>query len=192
MSLDSDGHHLFTRFASLRALQLGSALADRVGDHGAADWYADMARKLEQRLANFWIYDKGNHGTGYWASTIFGHDQLDNDLRARTADRQGLVYEDDGVESAVNRGEGYDRTGLDCAFLLCSIHFGTLYPRSTMDWTSFEPSHPGTLGTLHRYITSFAGLYEINERRNWTEGWAVGRYSEDVYDGVGKSLAHPW
>jgi hypothetical protein len=39
---------------------------------------------------------------------------------------------------------------------------------------------------------TFAGLYKINDGRNWTQGWAVGRYAEDVYNGVGTSRGNPW
>ena len=49
---------------SMRALQAGTLLAIRLDDRGAAEWYHDTARKIEQRLANFWTYrpEGGGHG----------------------------------------------------------------------------------------------------------------------------------
>jgi glucoamylase len=48
------------------------------------------------------------------------------------------------------------------------------------------------LSTLRAYIVSFDGLYAVNEGKNWTKGWVVGRYKEDVYNGVGTSQGNPW
>jgi len=77
-------------------------------------------------------------------------------------------------------------TGLDCAFLLSVIHaFDRDYE------TSFRIDDPGVVSTLREYIRSFDGLYCINEGQKWTDGWAVGRYAEDVYDGVGDSVGNP-
>ena len=122
---------------------------------------------------------------------------LESSINDRDNDKDdGGVNDKHGVNDYVSDSSQqwieYGRTGLDCAFPMCVIHAGTLYPDTTKSWTSFEPTHPSVLGTLHRYILSFDGLYAINAGRKWTDGWALGRYAEDVYDGVGQSLAHPW
>ena len=219
----SNGHHLFTRLVSLRALQAGSQLAVRLGDPSAADWYSSVADNIEQRLANFWTYDNGDSEAGYWLASTFGREQLDEGT-LRQAEKRNVsspltshgssfvnssgpwtASDGSGGEEGGKGGKGeeggegeeasqdwYSRTGLDCAFPLCVIHTGTLYPHSDLSWTSFEPSHPGVLTTIHQYILTFDGLYAINDGRKWTEGWALGRYAEDIYDGVGQSLAHPW
>ncbi|KLT45107.1 hypothetical protein CC85DRAFT_241547 [Cutaneotrichosporon oleaginosum] len=76
------------------------------------------------------------------------------------------------------------RTGLDAAILLASLHAG--------GGNATEDLAPGTmLSSLRQYVLSFAGLYETNSG-NWTDGWLVGRYAEDVYDGVGFSGGNPW
>ncbi|KAL1408244.1 glycoside hydrolase 15 protein [Vanrija albida] len=82
------------------------------------------------------------------------------------------------------------RSGLDSATLLSAIHAGS----RGVDDEPYElsPAHATVLGTVQAYIKSFDGLYEVNAGRNWTEGWLVGRYAEDVYDGVGESQGHPW
>lgn len=81
------------------------------------------------------------------------------------------------------------RTGLDCALPLTIIHAGSI--RSSDD-DLFSPSDPSVLITLKALVKSFAGLYPVNRERQWTDGWAVGRYSEDMYDGVGQSEGNPW
>ncbi|ORX37845.1 Six-hairpin glycosidase-like protein [Kockovaella imperatae] len=180
-----DGHHLFTRLVSLRALQLGSKLAGDLGDQGAKNWYAGMADRIKERLKDFWMDDDEiAHSTGYWSATIF-HPSIN------FSSPEHIDY-NRSSRGLVAPPSNYDRSGLDCAFPLCVIHTGTVYPYSSLDDISFEPTLPSVLGTLHRYILTFDGLYKINEGKKWTEGWAVGRYKEDIYDGIGTSLAHPW
>ncbi|KAK6335877.1 hypothetical protein TWF730_003251 [Orbilia blumenaviensis] len=74
------------------------------------------------------------------------------------------------------------RSGVDCGTLLGSLRGGSYI---------FPPSDSKVLATLHGLISSFQGLYGINQSANKV-GWAIGRYPEDVYDGVGTSQAHPW
>jgi glucoamylase len=82
---------------------------------------------------------------------------------------------------------------LDCAFPLTVVHAGA---------PDFLGAHDSeTLVTLRAYIGSFEGMYSINKRttnlgkgqsRPWRDGWAVGRYSEDIYNGIGVSRGNPW
>ncbi|KAK6532781.1 hypothetical protein TWF281_006957 [Arthrobotrys megalospora] len=74
------------------------------------------------------------------------------------------------------------RSGIDCGTLLGSLRGGSYI---------FSPSNSKVLATLHGLISSFQSLYGINQSANKV-GWAIGRYPEDVYDGVGTSQAHPW
>jgi glucoamylase len=53
------GHHFFTRVAQRRALREGAKLAMRLGDQGAAIWYALQADSLSEALE--WHWD-GNRG----------------------------------------------------------------------------------------------------------------------------------
>lgn len=89
-----------------------------------------------------------------------------------------------------NFPQSRSRSGLDSATLLTAIHAGS----RGVDDEPYElsPAHATVLGTVQAYIKSFDGLYEINAGKNWTDGWLVGRYSEDVYDGVGESQGNPW
>lgn len=83
------------------------------------------------------------------------------------------------------------RTGLDCAFLLSVIHAFDHGQSGTRAWP-FVITDASMLSTLREYVNSFSELYAINEERSWTDGWSVGRYAEDTYDGVATSQANPW
>ncbi|RVD84638.1 uncharacterized protein DFL_006377 [Arthrobotrys flagrans] len=77
---------------------------------------------------------------------------------------------------------GGSRSGVDCGTLLGSLRGGSHI---------FPPSDSKVLATLHGLISSFQSLYGINQASSKV-GWAIGRYPEDIYDGVGTSAAHPW
>ncbi|KAF3906925.1 Glucoamylase [Arthrobotrys entomopaga] len=74
------------------------------------------------------------------------------------------------------------RSGIDCGNLLGSLRGGSYI---------LGPSDSKVLATLHALISSFQSLYAINQSASKV-GWAIGRYPEDVYDGVGTSQANPW
>jgi len=74
---------------------------------------------------------------------------------------------------------------LDCGFTLSVLHF------HHHNRTSFDPAEPGVLATLRLLARSFEGEYSLNTG-GWTDGWLLGRYKGDVYDGTGKSKANPW
>ena len=172
--VERNGHHLFTRLVALRALEAGARLAIRLEDGGAAGYYAGMAEKLSSRLPNFWTEDGGR--PGYWRATIFGNEAEGEELG----------------ELPVKMEWQRDRTSLDCALPLSVIHVGDRYDEHSRTSTSFSPIDPGVLSTLREYIVSFQGIYKINHGHRWTSGWALGRYAEDMYDGVGTSEANPW
>ena len=179
-----NGHHLFTRHAALRALQAGAILAARLDDVKAAEWYAKMAMRVEARLANFWIDDEEGQHNGFWASSIGGKNQFGQPPQASGEE----VHEAEDMGSILK--------GLDCGFCLAVIHTGSRRAPNTsteFSWSSLEPSHPGVLSTLRSYVKSFEGEYEINSgKATWTDGWLVGRYANDKYDGVGMSKGNPW
>lgn len=50
--------------------------------------------------------------------------------------------------------------------------------------------NPLVQSTLHTLINQFKNIYPINH--NNVLGVAIGRYPEDIYDGVGMSRANPW
>ena len=177
--MDRNGHHLFTLLASLRALQAGAILADRLGNTGAADYYRIQAGKISVRLRDFKDPD------GIWRASISDTWEAD-DERAGGDGRAGWFMP-------------LERSGLDCAVPVAAIHLG--HSRGGLGEggrvedepeDDLGPADPAIIQTLHAYIQSFGGLYRINDYKKWTEGWGVGRYAEDVYNGVGTSKGNPW
>jgi glucoamylase len=160
-----DGHHLWNRVASLRALQAGSLLAERLNDTGAAEWYLEVSKRIEKIIPDFWKVVDKESGMGYWQATTYDDDQ----------------------EYRPNR------TGLDCALPLTVIHGGLERGEGNESQSGIlDAAEPGILASLREYITSFQDIYTINAGAKWTDGWAVGRYMEDAYDGVGTSKGNPW
>lgn len=101
----------------------------------------------------------------------------------------------DGVWKATDKYDSNDRSGLDAAILLAAVHAGTHSVNATAlaDAVNLAPSHPTVLASLRAYVRSFTDLYLVNAPAlNWTDGWLVGRYAEDVYDGVGFNGGNPW
>jgi glucoamylase len=91
------------------------------------------------------------------------------------------------------------RNGLDAGALLAFIHAGgrnnTTAGTATSDnlpVSELAATDGATLSTLHAYVLSFDSLYAVNRGRAWVDGWLVGRYSSDIYDGVGFSGGNPW
>lgn len=82
------------------------------------------------------------------------------------------------------------RSGLDIAVIIGSLlthddHFPANIP--------FDVSDSGILNTLYSLVKSMEIIYPINHQRaNLKIGVALGRYPEDIYDGVGTSEGNPW
>lgn len=167
-----DGHHLFTLLVSRKALYDGSTFAKRLNDVGAADHYLAQAHSITQKLSSFWDSKRG-----YWLSSLSGRD-----------------FELVQLKSEFNFTNAYPRREwLDCSIPLSIIHAGshTLQPSHNFSFP-FSATDPSVLSTIHLYIKSFDGLYSINDGKPWSDGWALGRYKEDVYDGKGQSQGNPW
>ncbi|KAG6889108.1 hypothetical protein C0995_003677 [Termitomyces sp. Mi166 len=81
-----------------------------------------------------------------------------------------------------NTGGG--RSGKDANTVLTSIH--TFDAAAGCDATTFQPCSDRALSSLLIYIRSF-DIYTINNGLPANQGWATGRYAEDVYYG-----GNPW
>jgi glucoamylase len=157
-----DGHHLFTLLVSLRALQAGANLASRLNDTGAADFYLEQSAKIVHRLSDFW-----DDSHSYYRATLPDAPPETDQVRIGSFTRK-------------------ERTSLDCAVPLAILHAGDA---AGGRWSAADDR---ILGTLRAWVLSFDGVYGINKGKKWTEGWAVGRYAEDVYNGIGTSKGNPW
>lgn len=160
------GLHFFTSMAHRRALIMGAQLARNIGAYQDADMYDHHAERLRDFIESRY-YDSSR---GHLVETL---------------------------------GHNY-RSGLDSALFLGSIHGLDLlkwsgHPSNT---SLFEPYSDEVIASLVHYIASMRYRYPINiARLNRFEasgfnasavGIAVGRYPEDVYNGVGTSLGNPW
>jgi glucoamylase len=168
--------------ASYRALQAGAHLATRLNDPGAASFYTAQASLIHSRLSDF-------RGTdGIWRATILA-DQDVEQFESASARNESKAENVAAALERKGRRLPKGRTSLDCAFPLAVIHLGG-------DGV-LDPAEEGTLASVRAYVRSFEGLYGVNRARNgtdvsWTKGWAVGRYREDVYNGIGTSRGNPW
>lgn len=167
-----DGHHLFTLLVSRKALYDGSTFARRLKDVGAADHYLAQAHSITQKLSLFWDSKRD-----YWLSSLSGRD-----------------FELAPPKPEFDLTNTYPRREwLDCSIPLSIIHAGSHTLQSSHNFSfPFSATDPRVLSTIHLYIKSFDGLYGINNGRSWSDGWALGRYKEDVYDGKGQSQGNPW
>ncbi|CED83661.1 glucoamylase [Phaffia rhodozyma] len=105
-------------------------------------------------------------------------------------DRLELFWSPDrNFISATIDAPRFGRSGLDSALILAFLHAGE---QGDGVWGI---AGERALSTLISYVDSFKnGLYKINDvpGDGWNGAIAVGRYSEDVYNGDGMSLANPW
>jgi glucoamylase len=76
-------------------------------------------------------------------------------------------------------------SGLDTCIVLGVLHAGD----EVGEWTVTDDR---VLATHFAVVESMRREYPINARYKYKYGTGVGRYVEDVYDGVDMSRAHPW
>jgi glucoamylase len=76
------GDHFFTRMVQRKALADGAKLAERMGDRGAAVWYREQSRSLDQALGRHWST------RSQW-------------IRATLNRVEGVDYKDSNLDSAV-------------------------------------------------------------------------------------------
>lgn len=160
------GKHFFTAMCQRRALLLGANLAQNMGFPSKAQFYGTQADYMTNFIKNY-FYDED----------------------------KGHLIETSGRTS---------RSGLDSALFLGSIHALDL-----IDWEGeadenalYTPYSDEVISSLVQYISDMRYRYPINHRRlrlfesygiNATQvGIAVGRYPEDIYNGVGTSVGNPW
>lgn len=161
------GMHFFTSMTHKRALELGAQLARSTGHFDLAQRYRTEAKAVAAFIAQH-FYDK---------------------------------TQDHLVETL---GYSTKRTGLDSALFLGAIHATDLLAD---DWTRqedalFAPQSDEVVASLVKYMDDMRDRYPINQHRLQSfenygintslVGFGVGRYPEDIYNGVGTSIGNPW
>ncbi|GAA6014992.1 hypothetical protein JCM10207_008696 [Rhodosporidiobolus poonsookiae] len=199
------GHHFYTLLTLRSALYLGARLASLLNDPTAADRYTATAEEITPFLTRFWDAERGilrvtiDHGkeegaTGGWAGTADGPDQ-----GKKKPDPEEEA--DEERELAAHENDTHGKTSeLDVAVVLAVLHAGrtTSWAKLTtssglpVEAAPFEAAEK-VLSTLAALVERMGALYPLNEgRREKKRAVALGRYPEDVYDGVGVTVAHPW
>lgn len=160
------GLHFYTSMCHRRALLLGSELAEKMGHATEANFYSTQAGAL----TNF----------------IKSH------------------YYDQNKKHLIETFGRSSRSGLDSALFLGSIHALDLieWQGEAGDGAIYAPYSDEIISSLTKYIADMRYKYPINYNRmrtfeayginSSTVGVAVGRYPEDVYNGVGTSVGNPW
>jgi glucoamylase len=126
--------------------------------------------------------------------------QTQQATKAEKEEETGVDAEWHKLEKVVKADETHGKTsGLDTAVILAVLHAGrgTPWARITtgIDAVADPPFENASkvLSTLVELMDQFSVRYPLNAgRRANGQAVALGRYDEDVYDGVHMSVAHPW
>ncbi|KAI8910761.1 Six-hairpin glycosidase-like protein [Entophlyctis helioformis] len=90
-----------------------------------------------------------------------------------------------GIESKASQ--------LDVAVLLGAIHSQWVAKANDDDGDVHAPWNDRVMATVVRLVSVMDALYQINRNDSASDvAVVVGRYPEDVYDGIGFSLGNPW
>ncbi|BGP18495.1 hypothetical protein JCM10213_001189 [Rhodosporidiobolus nylandii] len=205
------GVHFYTLLTLRSALYLGARLAALLDDPSAVARYTAAAEDITPVLTRFWDAERGilrvtvDHGkeegaVGGWAGTADGEDK-GKKKPEKKAPNGAAVEEDEERELASHENETHGKDSeLDVAVVLAVLHAGRTTSWAKLTSSSSLPaaalpaeSADKILSTLARLVDEFAKVYPLNAgRREKGAAVALGRYPEDVYDGVGVSKAHPW
>ncbi|PLW12558.1 hypothetical protein PCANC_17261 [Puccinia coronata f. sp. avenae] len=91
------------------------------------------------------------------------------------------------IRASHNYVDAHGKTsGLDVGTLLGCLHAGTQTP------DVFRPNSEYMINTFHAILESMSKIYPLNSRYHDLIAKAVGRYPEDIYDGVSTSVGNPW
>ncbi len=159
------GSHFYTQMVQRRALVEGAALADRLGDSGAASFYRAQAQALEAEISRHWDASKG--------------------MIVVTLDRvEGHSEKTSGLDVAVVLG------ALHGAVHDTAQH-GDL-PDSFFSVT--DDKVLATAAKIDQVFHEIYGINaRTKDGDGLSVGNAIGRYPEDVYSGNGPlNVGNPW
>ncbi|MBY0370275.1 glycoside hydrolase family 15 protein [bacterium] len=148
------GQHFYTRMVHQRALKEGAALARRMGDTGAADYYEEQLRGPKDPKDNPHPQKK------YLLDLVESHWVASKGLIVPTFDRDG--------------GIDYKHSDIDTAVLLAVLH-------TQGKDGYFQASDSRVLSTMEKHIEAFQNLYSLNHKGYGAT--VLGRYPEDTYNG---------
>ncbi|KAK4698312.1 glucoamylase, partial [Phenoliferia sp. Uapishka_3] len=157
------GSHFYTLLSIYTGLLSGASLASRLSDPSSATKYLATASQIKPLITRFWSPEKSI-------------------IRVTMNPSVGRK----SVENAHVGDPWYGKTSeLDSAVLLATLHAGgrDCYEKDKVY------GQDQVLSTLEALMNAMRDTYPLNKKRAIP---ALGRYPEDMYDGTGLSLAHPW
>lgn len=185
------GRHFFTAMVQLRSLHEGARLADVFDDPGAARWYREQETKLRGFMHLFWDNKKGHLvetlagdrsglDCGVLLGAIHGLGEDEDSPYPPWADEvlatlHGLV-KDQRERFPINSSPGMQRK---------SRRTKVTPLQRLSKWFSYFSTSPAVSILEHDYYDDHNDSYVLR-------GVGVGRYPEDVYDGIGSNGGNPW
>ncbi|ODV75310.1 glucan 1,4-alpha-glucosidase [Cyberlindnera jadinii NRRL Y-1542] len=162
-----DSYHFFTSITQLKALKIGIELYEKFEDEDIEFGYS--LRSTSDMLNDF----------------IFNESGFVNDGVNHILETPSIVYKRSGLDAATLLGSllthDDDDDGCDNGYNV------------DQDPVPFDVTDRLVLNTLSEMVKAMKFLYPINkDRLDLNLGVALGRYPEDVYDGLGVSEGNPW
>jgi len=176
------GDHFYTRMVQLRALIEGAQLARSQGDAGAANWYDQQAREIQQTLDGFW-----DGARGYFVATqnrVGGLDYKNSELDVAVilgllhgdSANNFISFQDSRVLSTIHRlikvfAEQYPINQVAGA---PGIAIGR-YPEDRYAGPNFSGGNPWPLATLalaeasYKVSAEFRAVGEVSSANHWLD-----------------------
>lgn len=107
--------------------------------------------------------------------------QIEKRIESFWSSHQNYITSTQDVRNGVQKPSGLDVSTLLAANLLSSRNDGF-----------FTPGSNKILATAHALEEAFKSIYPLNQQLDAHLGTSIGRYPEDIYDGVGTSVGNPW
>ncbi|KAF1797895.1 glycoside hydrolase family 15 protein [Mucor lusitanicus] len=107
--------------------------------------------------------------------------QIEKRIESFWSSHQNYITSTQDVRNGVQKPSGLDVSTLLAANLLSSRNDGF-----------FTPGSDKVLATAHALEEAFKSIYPLNQQLDEHLGTSIGRYPEDIYDGVGTSVGNPW
>ncbi|CAO3631335.1 unnamed protein product [Mucor fragilis] len=107
--------------------------------------------------------------------------QIEKRIESFWSSHQNYITSTQDVRNGVQKPSGLDVSTLLAANLLSGRNDGF-----------FTPGSDKVLATAYALEDAFKSIYPLNRQLNERLGTSIGRYPEDIYDGLGTSAGNPW
>lgn len=114
----------------------------------------------------------------HYKSTAY---QIEKRIESFWSSHQNYITSTQDVRNGVQKPSGLDVSTLLAANLVSHRNDGF-----------FTPGSDKVLATAHALEDTFKSIYPLNQQLDENLGTSIGRYPEDIYDGIGTSVGNPW